>query len=373
MFFSTVRAPLNESRDKARDFMAQQGLKPRVLSLKGLGAFFGSIPDVAKLIADEPEILFFAIVQWLVIWLAYLAWTQMLHWIPDQVWDTIRNGSHDDRKGAFTLINLALLAWSFLIVCVASYPVGICNAAMVAVNDLRKSGEKVTLARCIAIADRHLHKIWMFTVVDSWITVRAILDRLPKKNNHHNALDELLYYAWKITTMGVVPALVNGRNFLAAGRDSFQLLTAQPARAVGLRMGYSAVCWAIGVATYIAAIVVYAKFGSGLHGANYVYNAYFLMAAPTFVAIGLVAVLVRPFFLLAVAKFYTELVDVKPEIEQDIATLPRWEGFVFSWEGIVFLWFVALVAAAVFFPDATGVTALIDRLAHADLVKLGGQ
>jgi len=34
---------------------------------------------------------------------------------------------------------------------------------------------------------------------------------------------------------------------------------------------------------------------------------------------------------------------------------------------------VALVAAAVFFPDATGVTALIDRLAHADLVKLSGQ
>jgi hypothetical protein len=251
VLFGPVYQALDPTRDRAKDFLAQKGLKPRIFSGQSLGTFFAGIPGVAKLIAREPEILFFAALQWLVIWLAYLAWILMLQWIPDEVWNAVREASEGGRKADFTLINLVLLGWSFFVVCVASYPIGICNAAMVAVHDLRTTSEKATIAKCLAIAVRHLHRIWMFTVVDGWITVQAILDRLPKKHYHRTAFDELVYYAWKVSTMAVVPALVNGRSFVQAGRDSFLLLTSQPLRALGLRLGYSAVCWIIGALSYL--------------------------------------------------------------------------------------------------------------------------
>lgn len=368
MLFGSVHQALDPTRDRAQDFLAQKGLKPRVFSVQNLGTFFGSIPDVARLIADEPEILVFAALQWLVIWLAYLAWIQMLQWIPDELWNALREASRDQRKIDVTVINAVLLGWSFLVVTVASYPIGICNAAMVAVHDLRTSGEKVTIAKCVAVAGRHLYRIWMFTVIDSWITVRAILARLPKKHQHRTALDELLYYAWKVSTMAVVPALVNGRDFVQAGRDSFLLLTSQPLRALGLRLGYSAVCWVIGVLSYGAAVAIFAKFGAGTHGPHWLYNAYFLMALPTFFAVGVVSVLVRPFFLLSVAKFYTDLVDVRPEVEADIAAAPAWERSLLSWHSAVFVLLLAMLVADVFFADQLGLTAWIKQLADKELL-----
>jgi hypothetical protein len=171
-------------------------------------------------------------------------------------------------------MNLILLGWSFLVICAASHPIGVCNAAMVAVHDLRTAGTTATLGRCLAIATRHLHRIWMFTVVDSWITVSAILDRLPKQHYDRTPADELLYYAWKVSTMAVVPALVNGRSFLADGRDSYLLLTSQPKRALGLQLGYSAVCWVIGIPTYVGAIAVIARSGAAADDPHYIYNTW---------------------------------------------------------------------------------------------------
>ncbi len=195
MLFGAVHQALDPTRNRAKDFLQDKGYKPTVFSGANLRTFFESVVDVAKLINEEPEILLFAALQWLVIWLAYLAWIQMLHWIPDEVWNALRHASREQGKVEFTLINLVLLGWSFFVVCVASYPIGLCNAAMVAVHDLRTSGETVTIAKCLAIAERHLRRIWMFTVVDSWVTVGAILDRLPKKHRHRTLADEFLYYA----------------------------------------------------------------------------------------------------------------------------------------------------------------------------------
>ncbi len=316
----------------------------------------------------EPEILFFALVQWLVIWIAYLAWVQMLNWIPDELWNAVRSASENDRKDAFTLVNLVLLAWSFLIVSVASYPIGLCNAAMVAVHDLRTSGQQVTVARCLAIADRHLGRIWLFTLIDGWITVNAIMARLPKKHQHRTALDELLYYAWKVATMGVVPALVNGRDFVAAGRDSIKLLEWQPQRALGLRMGYSAVCWIIGIAAYLFAVLLLRN-GWSVGRAHYIYDVYLLMAIPLFVAAGIVTVAIRPVYLLSVARFYTDANDVTREVNKDIASVPGWLDLLSSRNALLFLVVFAAVFLAVFFGDHIGLTAWIERLARQDLAN----
>lgn len=366
--FDSVRNPLNQARDEATQYLERQGHRPKTFSFDNFGTFFGNIPEVVKLLEKEPEILVFALFQWLVVWVAYLAWVQMLHWIPDQLWNAVGTASEDDRKDAFGLINLALLAWSFLIVCVASYPIGLCNAAMVAVHDLRTAGQEVTIGRCLAVADRHLGRIWLFTVIDSWITVTAILARLPKKHQHRTALDELLYYAWKVATMGVVPALVNGRDFVAAGKDSIRLLEWQPQRALGLRLGYSAMCWLVGIASYICAVLLLRN-GWATNRPHYIYEAYLLVAIPAFVAAGIVAVVIRPFYLLSVARFYTDANDVAGEVNKDIAAIPGWLDLLSSQNAICFYVTFAAVFVTVFFGDHLGLTAWINGLARQDLAN----
>jgi hypothetical protein len=105
-----------------------------------------------------------------------------------------------------------------------------------------------------------------------------------------------------------------------------------------------------------------------MEGPHWLYNAYFLMAAPAFFAVGLVSVIVRPFFLLSVAKFYTDLVDVKAEVEADIAAVPAWEKSLFSWHSAVFLVLLAMLLADVFFANQLGLTAWIKQLADNDLL-----
>ena len=48
----------------------------------------------------EKEIFFFGLIQWLAILLAYLLWVQMLHWIPQDVWDTVERCQEDNDNWA---------------------------------------------------------------------------------------------------------------------------------------------------------------------------------------------------------------------------------------------------------------------------------
>src|SRR5690606_815471 len=104
-----------------------------------------------RLIAAEREIVLFAALQWAVIGIAYVIWTQILDWIPDSVWE---EAARSDRETDFLLINLVLLGWSFLVVAVASYPISLLNAAMTAAHYLRSAGQTSTIARCLILAFR---------------------------------------------------------------------------------------------------------------------------------------------------------------------------------------------------------------------------
>jgi hypothetical protein len=171
-----IYSDLSAGRDEAKSVFQSSEHKPRIFSLATYGSFFAGIPSTARVIARSPEVLVFAVAQWLVIVLGYLVWTHVLRLIPDEVWNAVEDAvRRDDHSPEFALCNLVLLAWTFLVVCAVSYPLGLCSAGMVAVNDLRASNKEVTFARCIAVADRHLGRIWAFTIVDSWITVWAIV------------------------------------------------------------------------------------------------------------------------------------------------------------------------------------------------------
>jgi hypothetical protein len=365
--FEDIGTAIGPSRDKALRLLQDKDHKPKIFAFSTYSVFFSNAPAVARLIGREPEILVFAGLQWIVIVVAYMAWTQLLQWIPDSVWDAV--GAEEGNNWSFIFTNLLLLSWSFFIVCIASYPIGLCTAAMIAVHDLRTSNERVTIAKCLAIADRHLGRIWAFTIWDSWITVTAIFDRLPKKHSHRTALDELLYYAWKVSTLAVLPALVNGRTFVAAGRDSITLLTTQPSRAFGLRFGYSAICWVVGIAAYVGAFYFRDSVGGSPKQAHGLYNFYFLMAVPIFFAVGIVSVIVRPFYVLSVASFYTELVGVKKEVESDTKSVSSWEMRLLSWQSILFLAMAATLLITLLFSDQLGIRHWVAYLTLQDLIQ----
>jgi len=358
MFFASERETLNAARTRARDIFDRTGVQPKVLSGKNLSTFFGELRYAIKLVLEEKEILFFAALQWVVIAIGYMVWTQVLDWIPDSAWE---EAGRDDSEITFTFLSLALTGWSFFVVAVASYPISLLNAAITAAHYLRGSGQESTIARCLGLAFRNLGHLWVFTTIDAWITVDAILDRLPRKRGRRTPLAEALYYAWKIGTIGVVPSLVAGRGYGSAVRDSITLLRDKPARAIGIRMGYSLVCWIIGIAAYVGGFYYFAAYGKDIHGPNGVYNAYVLMALPIIIAVGVTAVLIRPFYLVMVAKLYTDVIPVG----EDATVLTA--GRRFDVPAFVFSTLLGVLLVAYFFGDQIGLRGWFEALAARDM------
>ena len=361
IFFSSQRSELEVAQNEAQKIFNEIGARPRVISAQNFSTFCGEFGYSFKLIFAEKEIIFFAIMQWLVIGLAYTIWTQILDWIPDSLWEEVGKSNNKNDDGAFILINLVLLAWSFFVVVVASYPLSLLNASMTAAHYLRSSNQTSTIAKCLNLAFKNLGRLWVFTTIDAWITVNALLDRLPKKRRRRNVFDELLYYAWKIGTIGVLPALVAGKGYMDAAKDSITLIKNNPVRAIGIRMGYSLVCWIIGIMAYIGSIIYFIKFGDHTNKVNEIFNFYFLMVVPVFVAVGVTAVLVRPFFLIMIAKLYTDVIPIEKEVT--VITAGKKLDLLASF----FAFLLGVLLGLYFFGDQIGIREWIESLAAKDI------
>jgi hypothetical protein len=81
-------------------------------------------------------------------------------------------------------------------------------------------------------------------------------------------------------------------------------------------------------------------------------------------------ILVRPFFLMSAAKFYTDFVDVKAAIKDDLVRMPGWEASIFSWHSLAFVLLAAMLAADVFFASELGIPDWIQQLAAKDLAAI---
>lgn len=361
MFFRSQRAELQLARNSAKDVFNDNGLKPSVLSSQNISIFGGNLGYAYKLIWQEKEILFFAALQWATIAIAYILWTKILYWIPDAFWDEVGRSSQNDDDGAFTLINIAILIWSFFVVAVASYPLSILNAAMTASHYLRSAGKPSTLANCLNLAFNNLSRLWVFTTIDAWITVDAILDRLPRKGKGRTASDEFLYYAWKIGTIGVLPALVAGKDYTDAAKDSVSVLRHSPVRAIGIRMGYSLICWIIGLSAYFGSLY-YLSTVSGPNGRmKGLYDFYLVLAVPIIIAVGVNSVLVRPFYLVMISKLYSDVLQLHEDVT--VPTAAR----KFDLLAVFFSIMLSLLLALYFFGDQLGIRDWIEHLASKDI------
>jgi len=274
---------------------------------EGLKNYFYYLVKIWKLTLQEKEIITFAFLQLASIAVGYYLWVQMLRWIPAEVWRSAEHSRHA------SLPDLILLAWSFVCVGVAALPLGIFSACIGVVYFLRRQGYPSTIAACLKIVLTEIWPLWVFQWMDGWITVNQVLERLPKKNNHETlaqrALSEALYFAWKLGTIGIMPAVITGRGLVESCRDSISVVKTKFIDAAKLRVGYSFLCWIIGISAYIGTILFF------IHGHfipshaeiyGFIYTFYFWAGVPLLVAVALIELFLRPAYIIGSCELYAQ-------------------------------------------------------------------
>jgi hypothetical protein len=281
----------------------------------GLAAFWERTKFSFKLVFLEKELITFALLQWACIAAGYYLWVQMLGWIPEQVW---RDAA--DSKGG-SVADLVLFAWSFVVVGAVAFPLGLLSGAMGAVHFLHRQGKESTIEDCFSMVLPRAWPLWIFHWIDGWWTVNRILDRLPRKNDRRSpaqrALSEALYYAWKVATIGILPALVTGRGLIDSGRRSVDLVRKKFADVAILRAGYSALCWIIGVGTYIGTIFFFVYF-PGLVDfkapvEREIFKFYFWAGVPLVASVGVIMLFLRPVYIISACDIYADYVAEREE------------------------------------------------------------
>ncbi len=293
-------------------FAARQ-VRRDVWTDENLAEFSSRAGYATALIFREKEIILFSALQWVAIALAYYLWVQVLGWIPPEVWNS-------DSKLVNLPLNLAFLAWSLLCVALAAYPIGVLTGAMGAAHFLREQGHESTIAACLRMALPNSHRLWMFHTADGWMTVDIILERLPKKNYFttmaERAIKEAIYYAWKVGTIGVPPALLAGKGLIEAGKESISLVRDRTMDVLRLRGGYSIFCWVIGVAAYVGSWMFFIRYPELFKSEHRIFAFYFWMGVPILIAVGVINLFVRPIFVIASCQLYSDyLKDNKRSVE----------------------------------------------------------
>lgn len=303
----------NNVRDKIRLLDIPGGRPGKTEQVK---AFFSHVVYAYRLIMQEKEIITFAVLQWSAIAVGYYLWVQMLDWIPPEVW---KSAAESDDGGS--IADGILIAWSFVCVGVAAFPLSIFSACMGAVHFLRRQGKPSTIAACLNIVLPKAWSLWIFQWIDGWITVRQILIRLPKKRDRMNswqkARGEALYFAWKLGTIGILPSLITGRGLVESCQQSILVVRHKAKEAVALRGGYSVLCWIVGIASYLGTIVFFHVFEDLLprHKEMHesVYTFYFWAAVPILVAVGIIQLFLRPIYVIASCDIFSDYLDGKNE------------------------------------------------------------
>ena len=251
----------------------------------------------------EKEIFFFGGMQWLAVSLGYLLWTQMLFWIPPEVWDAMEN---QDGAGP---IDYALTLWAFLCVGLAAFPIGIFSSCMGVTHFLHKQGRASPVAMCLKLSLPNAWRLWAFHWTDGWFTVKQIWSRIPGGENRTLAqilYQEALYYAWKVGISGVLPSMVIGKGMIESGKESVEFVKQNTKEIIKLRAAYSGNCWVLGILTYVAAfpIVFYLDDGTGI-GKN-IANINLYIALPICFSTGFIMFFLRPIYLLNLCNLYSD-------------------------------------------------------------------
>lgn len=322
-----------------------------------IGGFASRIGYALSLGFREKEIFVFGLLQWAAVALAYLLWVQMLDWIPEEVW---RSAANSNSKSG-SVADYVLFAWGILCIGVAAYPIGILTGCMGAAHFLHRQGQSSTIAKCLHLVLPRSWPLWIFHWVDGYITVRQILERLPQKDDKRTAADkalsEALYYAWKIGVSGVLPSILTGNSLVRSGKNSVFFVKDNFMEVAKLRLGYSALCWIVGIGSYIGTIFMFMKVdivpeGDELY--SHIYTFYLWAALPILIALSIVMLLLRPIYVISICDLYSDYLERQGKKASMPKDLPK------SMSAFVAFLAVCLIVAAVFlFREEMGISGML--------------
>lgn len=174
----------------------------------------------------------------------------MLYWIPEEVWRSAENSNGG------SIADLVLFGWIFVCVGMAALPLGIFSSCMAVVHMLYFEDKPSTIAACLKVVLPRTWSLWLFHWMDGYITIYRIIERLPKKNDRtpavQEAINEVLYYAWKVATMGILPNLITGRSIKKTVKNTVGMIKDNAMEIFMIRIGYSVFCWIVAILTYVA-------------------------------------------------------------------------------------------------------------------------
>lgn len=313
-----------------------------------IGSFFTSIAASMRFIFTEKENIVFALLQWATIALVYFIWTQGLSCIPEEIW---KNDTGN------TAANLILLVWSLACVGLAAFPLGILTACMNASCLLRFQNKESTFTDCMKAAFGRAGTLWIFSWIDGWWTVKRIMERLPKKNDHTlrsvKIEREIIYQLWKMISLGFIPALLYGRSFNDACKDSLFLLKKRFLPLIKLRLGYSFICWIVGIGCYIS-IALFFAYMDKMPDEYDIYSWYFYAGFPLILALLIIMILFRPLYIISACRIYINYAcdeGIKPNLPQ------RTSAFINIL--VIFICLAVIVGVAMLYHQELGIDALM--------------
>jgi hypothetical protein len=247
-------------------------------------ARFGQrVRHAGALLVQEPEILGFALLQWICVMLVYALWMWAVNEMPGEF-------------GFFLSTAVCLV--------LVGLPVGFFTACIGAVHFLRRAGEPSSIPACIRLVAPRVWALWAFSAMDVGFTAYQVLDRMPSKRSRsaaERALSEALYYAWKLATIGILPAILAGRPLRKAAEESADLVRKRLADAALLRIGYSSVCWILGIAVYATTLVAVNVYGLSTPDS---FGYYLWLVGPIVVALAFILLFARPVYVIASCELY---------------------------------------------------------------------
>lgn len=345
MSFFTMKSELNTLRQKAykeTDFSENPGY------LGSIGGFFTSIAASLRFVLTEKENIVFALLQWASIAVVYFIWVQGLDWIPEEIWKEEADG---------TAADCFLLVWSLACVGFTTFSVGFFTACLNASCLLRFQNKESNFTDCLKIAISRAGMLWIFSWIDGWWTVKRILERLPKKNDRTPSAvkleREILYQLWKMISLGFIPALLYGRSYKDACKDSLLLLKKRFLPLIKLRLGYSFICWIIGIGCYTGVISFFSCLNE-LPDEYDIYAWYFYAGFPLVLALLMITVLFRPLYIISACRIYINYAcdeGIKPNLPQKT---PAFLNIL-----VMFICLAAIIGATLLFHQELGIDALM--------------
>ena len=302
---------LKRVRDELKDMDIFEHKPGKIDSLKKFFAYYGYS---WKMMFKEKELFLFVFLQWVSVALGYYLFVMMLYWIPEEVWRSAENSDGG------SIVDLVLFGWMFVCVGMAALPLGIFSSCMAVVHMLYFEDKPSTIAACLKVVLPRTWSLWLFHWMDGYITIYRIIERLPKKNDQtpavQKAINEVLYYAWKVATMGILPNLITGRSIKDTVKDTVGMIKNNAMEIFMIRIGYSVFCWIVAILTYVWGILNYGwikeKFFPGdLHST--IAEFYFFAGIPMLFSVAIIQLFIRPAYILAISDIYSRYISGKGE------------------------------------------------------------